>query len=64
MCKVVPWAVFQTHDLMEVFDVANFNNYPSISSEYIKFLADENVQKEMAGLLKQNKELKGRSGEA
>lgn len=47
---------------MEEFNMANFDNHPSVSLEYVKFLAMnsgfelmETVQKEMAGLLKENK---------
>lgn len=66
MCKAVLWAVFRTHDLMETYKVANFDNHPSIISppEYVKFLATnlgfeqmEAVQKEIASLVCQNKEL-------
>lgn len=36
-CKAVLWEVFWTHAIMEAFDVANFDDHPSISSEYVKF---------------------------
>jgi hypothetical protein len=35
----VLWATFQTHDAMADYLSLNFKNHPSISSEYVKFLA-------------------------
>jgi hypothetical protein len=38
-CAAVLWAVFQTHDHMDAYFNANITDHPSISSEYVKFLA-------------------------
>ena len=35
----VLWATFQTHDVMSEYLTYKFKNHPSISSEYVKFLA-------------------------
>jgi hypothetical protein len=35
----VPWATFQTHDVMSEYLTYKFKNHPSISSEYVRFLA-------------------------
>jgi hypothetical protein len=35
----VLWASFQTHDGMAEYLTMKFKNHPSISSEYVKFLA-------------------------
>ncbi len=35
----VLWATFQTHDVMSEYLTFKFKNHPSISSEYVKFLA-------------------------
>lgn len=39
MCAGVLWAVFRTHDKMNEFDSAKFEDHPAIASEHIKFLA-------------------------
>jgi hypothetical protein len=39
ICPVILWAVFRTHDKMAAFEIANFEDHPSIASEYVKFLA-------------------------
>ena len=39
ICPVILWSVFRTHDKMAAFEVANFEDHPSIASEYVKFLA-------------------------
>jgi hypothetical protein len=39
ICPIILWAVFRTHDKMAAFEVANFEDHPSIASEYVKFLA-------------------------
>jgi polyhydroxyalkanoate synthesis regulator phasin len=38
-CAAVLWTVFQTHDKMDEFFNANISDHPSVSSEYVKFLA-------------------------
>ena len=38
-CHHVLWGVFKTHDVMAEFKRHKFRNHPSISSEYVKFLA-------------------------
>jgi hypothetical protein len=39
MCTGILWSVFRTHDSMTEFEDANFEDYPAIASEHIKFLA-------------------------
>jgi hypothetical protein len=39
ICPVILWAVFRTHDKMAGFENTNFEDHPSIASEFIKFLA-------------------------
>ena len=39
ICPAILWAVFRTHDKMAGFEDANFENHPSIASEFVKFLA-------------------------
>jgi hypothetical protein len=39
ICPQILWAVFRTHDQMAGFEDANFENHPSIASEFVKFLA-------------------------
>jgi uncharacterized protein YfaT (DUF1175 family) len=31
--------VFRTHDKLAAFEIANFEDHPSVTSEYVKFLA-------------------------
>ncbi len=38
-CYQVLWGVFKTHDVMASYKRHKFKNHPSISSEYVKFLA-------------------------
>jgi hypothetical protein len=37
-CTTLLWSAFKTHDAMAAFENANFEDHPSISSEYVKFL--------------------------
>jgi hypothetical protein len=39
ICTTLLWSAFKTHDAMAAFENANFEDHPSISSEYVKFLA-------------------------
>jgi hypothetical protein len=39
ICTTLLWSAFKTHDAMATFENANFEDHPSISSEYVKFLA-------------------------
>ena len=39
----VLWASFKTHDVMEDYSTHKFMNHPSISSEYVKFLAQNSA---------------------
>lgn len=39
ICPAILWSVFRTHDKMAGFEDANFENHPSIASEFVKFLA-------------------------
>jgi hypothetical protein len=39
----VLWATFKTHDVMENYSTHKFMNHPSISSEYVKFLAQNSA---------------------
>jgi hypothetical protein len=39
ICTTLLWSAFKTQDAMATFENANFEDHPSISSEYVKFLA-------------------------
>jgi hypothetical protein len=39
ICPVILWSVFRTQDKMAAFKIANFEDHPSVASEYVKFLA-------------------------
>jgi hypothetical protein len=39
ICAHLLWACFRTHDVMETYMDANFENHPAVSAEYVKFLA-------------------------
>jgi hypothetical protein len=39
----VLWATFKTHDVMANYSTHKFMNHPSISSEYVKFLAQNSA---------------------
>jgi hypothetical protein len=39
ICTSLLWSAFKTHDAMTEFEDKNFEDHPSISSEYVKFLA-------------------------
>jgi hypothetical protein len=39
ICPAILWSVYRTHDKMAGFEDANFENHPSIASEFVKFLA-------------------------
>jgi uncharacterized protein (UPF0332 family) len=38
-CAQVLLAAFKTHDIMSVYVAHKFENHPSVSTEYVKFLA-------------------------
>ena len=38
-CARIMYAVFKTHDIMAVYVAYKFENHPSVSTEYVKFLA-------------------------
>ena len=50
ICPIILWSVFRTHDQMAIFENANFEDHPSIASEFIKFLATNTGIEGMAGL--------------
>jgi hypothetical protein len=57
ICPVILWSVFRTHDKMAGFENANFEDHPSIASEFIKFLATNtgiegmsSLQEDVAGM--------------
>ncbi|KAL7573966.1 hypothetical protein ACA910_001971 [Epithemia clementina (nom. ined.)] len=39
VCTWILWGVFRTQDVMQVYMDAQFQNHPSVSSKYVKFLA-------------------------
>ncbi|KAL7574601.1 hypothetical protein ACA910_002956 [Epithemia clementina (nom. ined.)] len=39
VCAWVLWGVFKTQDVMQQYMDAQFQDHPSVSSEYVKFLA-------------------------
>lgn len=65
ICAAVLWGVFQTQDVMEDYEKHNFENHPSMASEYVKFLATnsgfevmEDLEATVTRLDKENGELK------
>jgi hypothetical protein len=38
ICAAILWGVFQTHDVMDSYESSNFEDHPSMASEYVKFL--------------------------
>jgi hypothetical protein len=64
ICPVILWSVFRTHDQMAAFESSNFEDHPSIASEYVKFLATNSglevvskMEEEVVHMKKQVKEL-------
>lgn len=49
-CRQVLWAIFKTHDRMEEYAQANSEAHPSISLEYVKFLASNPECNNMSAL--------------
>ena len=39
ICSHLLWASFRTHDIMKVYLDSHFENHPTITAEYVKFLA-------------------------
>jgi hypothetical protein len=64
ICPAILWAVFRTHDKMAGFEDANFENHPSIASEFVKFLATNTGIEGMAVLKEEVASLKTRLREA
>ena len=58
ICPAILWSVFRTHDKMTGFELANFEDHPSIASEFVKFLATNTGIEGMAVLQEDIKELK------
>ncbi len=58
ICPAILWSVFRTHDKMTGFEIANFEDHPSIASEFVKFLAINTGIEGMAVLQEEVKDLK------
>ena len=58
ICPAILWLVFRTHDKMTGFELANFEDHPSIASEFVKFLATNTGIEGMAVLQDDIKDLK------
>ena len=52
-CAQVMLAVFRTHDIMAVYVAHKFENHPSVSTEYVKFLAINSGGSEKVGKLEE-----------
>jgi hypothetical protein len=64
ICPQILWAVFRTHDQMAGFEDANFENHPSIASEFVKFLATNTGIEGMGVLQEEVATLKSKLKEA
>jgi hypothetical protein len=60
ICPAILWSVFRTHDKMAGFEDANFENHPSIASEFVKFLATNTGIEGMAVLQEEVAALKSK----
>jgi hypothetical protein len=60
ICPVILWSVFRTHDKMAAFEIANFEDHPSIASEYVKFLATNSGLEVVTKLEEEVVSLKGK----
>ena len=49
-CAHVLFAAFKTHDIMAVYMSHKFENHPSVSTEYVKFLATNSGSEKVAKL--------------
>ena len=49
-CAHVLLAAFKTHDIMETYMAHKFENHPSVSTEYVKFLATNSGSEKVAKL--------------
>jgi hypothetical protein len=66
ICAAILWGVFQTHDVMDSYESSNFEDHPSMASEYVKFLlatnsgfeAVEVLESTVVRLEKENSEMK------
>jgi len=64
ICPAILWSVFRTHDKMAGFEDANFENHPSIASEFVKFLATNTGIEGMAVLQEEVASLKSKMKDA
>jgi hypothetical protein len=64
ICPAILWSVFRTHDKMAGFEDANFENHPSIASEFVKFLATNTGIEGMAVLQEEVAALKSKLKDA
>lgn len=53
-CKLIFWAVIQTHELMERFKSLDFINDPAILAEYVRFLIMNNGMESVDALVSKN----------
>ena len=60
ICPAILWSAFRTHDKMAGFEDANFENHPSIASEFVKFLATNTGIEGMAVLQEEVASLKSK----
>ena len=58
VCSHILWSCFRTHDVMASYVAMQFENHPSINSEYIKFLATNSGNNKVENMGLQMKTLK------
>jgi hypothetical protein len=59
-CAQVLYAAFKTHDIMAVYVSHKFENHPSVSTEYVKFLATNSGSEKVVKLMEVVEILKGK----
>jgi hypothetical protein len=59
-CAQVLYAAFKTHDIMAVYVSHKFENHPSVSTEYVKFLATNSGSEKVVKLMEVVESLKGK----
>ena len=58
MCDHILWAAFKSLDVMGVYVAHHFQNHPSVSTEFIRFLATNSGSEKIDQLVEQNAALK------
>lgn len=60
-CAQIMFAAFKTHDVMAVYISHKFENHPSVSTEYVKFLATNSGSEKVVKLTETVELIKGKA---